>query len=97
MIKITYNESIGDTYAYEYLKGNFEVITFMKYKRHNIAIPNVILCSGEIVVIDGLSSRRYFWNRDGGCRVTTKYVALKESELLGQGFELYDVVKGGDN
>lgn len=96
MIKIAYNESIGDTYAYEYLKGNFDIITFMKYKRHNIAIPGVMIYPGETVIINELSDRMAFWNRDSGRKVTTKYVSLNESELRGQGFELYDVIKEDD-
>ena len=36
MVRITCSD--GDTYAYEYLKGYYNTITFMKYKKHNIAI-----------------------------------------------------------
>lgn len=96
MIKITYSASHSDIYAYEYLKGNFDIITFMKYKRHNIAIPGVLLRPGETVIINELSGRRAFWNRDSGCKAITKYAVVDESELKGQGFELYDIIKEDD-
>lgn len=96
MIKIAYNESRGDTYAYEYLKGNFDIITFMKYKRHNIAIPNIILNDGDMIKIEDFSNKQIFWNRDRG-PIEIKYKKLDEDKIRGQGFELYYIVGENEN
>lgn len=90
MVRITCSD--GDTYAYEYLNGYYNIITFIKYKKHNIAIPDVKLKIGDIVVIDELSNRRSFWIRDAGKSAVLRYEGINEKELNGQGFELYTIV-----
>lgn len=90
MVRITCSD--GDTYAYEYLKGYYNTITFMKYKKHNIAILGIKLKIGDIVVIDELSNRRSLWKRDAGKSAVLRYEGINEKELKGQGFELYTIV-----
>lgn len=92
MVKVASSVVYEDTYASEYIMGVFDKVTFMKYKRHNIAIIGVELKPGETVVIEELSNWRSFWNRDGGCRAVTKYTQLSEKEIKGAGFEIYELV-----
>lgn len=93
MVKITYSVTYSDTYASEYIKGVYNKVTFMRYKRYNIAIPNVKLRPGETVVIEELSNRRSFWNRDSGGKAITKYTPLSDNDIKGVGFELYELVR----
>lgn len=90
MVRITCSD--GDTYAYEYLKGYYNTITFIKYKKHNIAIPGIKLKIGDTVVIDELTNRRSFWTRGAGKSAVLRYEGINEEELKGQGFELYTIV-----
>lgn len=93
MVKIACSLAYSNTYASEYIRGIFDKVTFMRYKRHNIAIPNIELRPGETVVIEELSNRRYFWNRNRGNKVLTKYTPLTDNDINGVGFEIYEVVR----
>lgn len=95
MIHIRFSETHTEIYAGEYLTGVFDKITFLRYKKHNIAIPDIVLSDGEVVVIESLPNKGVLKGRDR-TPIEIKYRCLSNNEVQGQGFEIYDIIKDDD-
>lgn len=91
MIHIRFSETHAEIYAGEYLTGVFDKITFLRYKKHNIAIPDIVLSDGEVVVIESLPNK-WVSQYSNKTPVEIKCRCLINNEVQGKGFEIYDII-----
>ena len=91
MITVAYSRNYESPYAGEFLVGMFKNVSFLRYKQHNIAIVGVEIEDGEQIEITEFTERRLFWNRVRPPVIVT-YKSLKDSEIVGTVFDIYEVV-----